>query len=324
MTFKNLLLQCEFENVAGSIGELYEGQAGMLSLYKEVFDRLRHMESIPSVGKISVEWEENALYPRVYGCCEGSVEEILGKEVQAGIGVSQDELAAHCLREFTSYGFSDEDVDDLLVSWEGAGHTHYGKRAHDLELKYYRGLVYSKKAFYRYKTYKFRGRTFKVTAFYSKVFDEIRFREKHCNRIRHKRNYRIAKRIAELQHKDETEWLVERLTAHPSPDAFSRNHLDFLFSASRISEIRFHSYAYDVKKRVSYLRELMEKYSFYSFHGYALYLVLITTSPEFPVLPGESLEFMAEHFPEEAEVRWGFDYNDNLGQEMKVLIVCVD
>lgn len=322
MTLKELLLQCKFEDVANSIKKLYEEQVGMLPHYKEVFDRLRHMEAMPCEGSIHIhmiqsEWMDP--YLCVDGLHEVSTEEELGRELQFEVELSLEELAAHCLWEFTFYGFSDEDFADTVNKWEGMGHTHYGKRAYELEKNYYRGLIYINKK--EKKSLKRRDEIFRGIAFSMGTWSEIDLHKSHCNRIRRKRNYRINKRITELKRKDKVEWLIQRLTANPSPNAFMRNDLNFLFFTSQIKEVEFHSYAYDANKRVSYLQELIEKHSSYNFYGYSQYLVLVTVSSAYPISSEESLSFIANLFPKEVNVQWGFNYKNNLIQEISILIV---
>lgn len=70
---------------------------------------------------------------------------MLGMELQIDVEIPLEEVAAHCLWEFTYYGFSDEELEEARMEWIGMGYTHYGKLVHDLEKKYYLGLIYNKR-----------------------------------------------------------------------------------------------------------------------------------------------------------------------------------
>lgn len=326
MTVKELLLGCDFDKVAAYISEIYNSQSKMIPHYKEVFDKLRHTEAIPSEGKIRIgmvepNWEDETPYISVDGCHEASIKETLGKELQVNVEISLEQVAAHFLWEFTFFGFSAEDIEDRLGIGRGKIYTHFGQQAFDLELRHYEGLIYSKN-----KNKRDRLKFIMMCGSISypiEIWDEIDLHKTRCNRSRRKRNYRQTKRIAELERKDKIERLIRRLVAHhPASQSFLRNDVDFLFSTSKIYEVGFHSYAYDITTRVDYLRELIEKYSSYDFHGYDQYLVLVTTSPTHPLRTEESPAFIANGFTPGKKVQWGYNYDESLGEEIKILIVC--
>lgn len=321
MTFKALLLECRFEDVANSIRALYGDQVQMLPHYKEVFDQLCHTSAVPSEGYIEVRMESSEYagsYVRIDGLHDVSIEEALGRALQIEGEMPLEEIAARCLWEYTFYGFSEEDTTEMFAEWEGRGFSHYGERACLLQRKFYRGLIYKDKE-EKKRLLKPSGAF--CMAFTLENWKEIHLHKRRCNRSRRRRNCRLDNRIKALQRKDKVQWLIQRLTANPSPRAFKPGDLDFLFSTTLIYEMKFHSYAYDVHRRVAYLHELIEKYSSYNFQGYTQYLVHITTSSEHPVAPEESLDFIKAQFPEHAKVMWGFSYDDSLEQEIGVLIV---
>lgn len=323
MTVKELLLGCDFDKMADCIREIYNSQSVMMPRYKEVFDKLCHTEAMVSEGKIRIgmvepDWEDEPSYISVDGCHEASIEETLGKVLQVDVDISLEETAARFLWEFTFLGFSDEEIKHRLGIGREKGYTHFGRQAFELALRHYEGLIYSKNENRRDR------RKFIMEhgiGYTMETWDEIKLHQKRCNRSRRKRNYRQEKRIAELKRKDKIEWLIQRLIANPASPPFSRNNVDFLFSTSEISEVKFHSYAYDITTRVDYLRELMEKYSSYDFGGYEQYLILVTTSSTHPLRPEESLAFITNGFTRGKSVQWGYNYDENLGEEIKILIV---
>ena len=325
MTLKELLLSTQFDDVAACIKELYSDQESMILDYKEVFDRLRLTEAIPSEEKIRIgmsepffdDWEPWII---VGGCYETSDEKTLGREVQIEVDITPEEAVAHFLWEFTFFGFSGEDIENRL-SGRKTRHTHFAEQAFELELRYYMGLIYSKQK--DKQELQTLCRELGI-AFTSEIWEEINLHRRRCNPIRRKRNYRQKKRIAELEYKDKVEWLIQRLTVNPVSQPFLRKDVDFLFSASKIWEGMFHSYANDKNARVDYLKESIEKYSSYEMQGYERYLVLVTTASTHPVRPDESLSFITNRFTPGKRVQWGYNYDDNLGEEMRVLIVMCD
>lgn len=323
MTLKELLLGCDFDNVATCIREIYDSQSTMILHYKEVFDKLRHTEAIPSEGNIRIgmaesDWEDEPPYISVDGCHGATVEETLGKELQVEVEISPEETAARFLWEFTFLGFSDEDIEERLGIGREKGYTHFGRQAFELGLRHYEGLIYSKNENRRdrLKLIMKHG-----IAYTMETWDEIRLHKKRCNKIRRKRNYRQKKRIADLERKDKIEHLIRKLTANPASQPFLRNDVEFLFSTSKIWEVKFHTYAYDVNTRVDYLRELIEEYSTYDFQGYDQYLVLATTAPVHPLRPEEALDFIANGFTPGKDILWGYNYDESLGEEIKIRII---
>src|SRR5690554_6433711 len=325
MTLKELLLSTQFDDVAACIKELYSDQELIIYDYKEVFDRLRLTEAIPSEEKIRIgmsepffdDWEPWII---VGGCYETSDEKTLGREVQIEVDITPEEAVAHFLWEFTFFGFSGEDIENRL-SGRKIGNSHFAEQAFELQLRNYMGLIYSKQKDKQELQTLYREHGI---AFTSEIWEEINLHRRRCNPIRRKRNYRQKKRIAELEYKDKLEWLIQRLTVNPVSQPFLRKDVDFLFSASKIWEGMFHSYANDKNARVDYLKESIEKYSSYDMQGYERYLVLVTTASTHPLRPDESLSFITNRFTPGKRVQWGYNYDDSLGEEMRVLIVMRD
>lgn len=320
MTFKELLLSCEFEQVATYLRKIYDLDS--ITHFKEAFDILRHTEAVACEGKIHIyldETEEEDKYIDVSGLHDVRNKEALGRELQVDANISSlAEIAAHCLWEITFFGFSDEEKEDLILKWHGIGHTVYSELAFNLEVKNNLGMIYSGK---RKKESKKYIASTKIVVFPLEIIHEIEVHTMHCNRSKRKRNYRQNKRIEFLNRKEKEEWLIQKLTRNPAPHSFTRNDLSFISSTIHCSEYKFHSYSYDAMKRTAYLRELIEKYLSSDFSSYNRLLVLVTTSPKHPLRKEESLDFINDLFAKGKPVQWGYNYNEKLREEMIVLVV---
>ena len=103
--------------------------------------------------------------------------------------------------------------------------------------------------------------------------------------------------------------------------------MQYLFDTNFISEVWHHSRAYNVERRMDYLVELLTKYveSYQDADSeqYDRVLLLLITSPDYPLLMAEYAQFAENfaHFQAGGEAELYFGTDSSLGQEVKLLIV---
>lgn len=249
MTFKELLLKCNFNDVLPHIGEIEERQLDMASHYKEVFDRLRLTTAIPNDGKIEVSVGEQdcgePISVEVFGMHDADDAELLGQQLDINRELPFDVLCANCLYEYTFYGFDEEDMDGF-----------FGYRSQEP--------------------------------------------------TRH----------------NKIERLVQRLTTNPSVPGLKREDVSYLFDTTELTDERYHSFTNNTNTRATYIKELMEKYSHYDYDAYNRFIILITTSPEYPLYMHE-LDLITGCLPTQnsATIIWGYSHDEKFGKEMGVRMV---
>ena len=94
-------------------------------------------------------------------------------------------------------------------------------------------------------------------AFTMEVWNEIRQRQKHQNRSKRRRYYRIRQRIDQLKRLDKRQHLINRLQEVIAPDAIFASEI---LKARSINEKWYYSHCYGKLPRLDYLIDLLENY----------------------------------------------------------------
>lgn len=121
---------------------------------------------------------------------------------------------------------------------------------------------------------------------------------------------------------DKIERLIQRLTANPSEPCIKRKDVCFLFDTESLDDERYHSFTNDTSCRAAYIKELIEKYSHADYSDSDHFVILITTSSEYPLYMHE-LELITDILPSDDSVTkiLGCSIDEKYGKEMSVRIV---
>ena len=198
------------------------------------------------------------------------------------------QLAGAILWGATFYGFTDH------YQWNPfkTAYTHYGERAQELERKLYVPYIHDKKTLRELKTREMRY----GIAFTCDVWKEIRYRQRHQNRQKRKRFYRLKNRIARLYQLDKRTYTIteiERKTGIPLGGI-----ADKIFNAGHIAEIWRECHVDESSIRINYLIDLCSNYTPQAtdFIDKTEEVVITAyTSPDNPLTQGETTS-MQEYF----------------------------
>ena len=176
------------------------------------------------------------------------------------VEVCHADLAFQLLDQLTYYGYSNKYCTHLF----GDGHDNnkYSWMAREVEHK--RNMAWATNAVRRrvrasIKENKAKG----LNPFEISVEDDVeiymRKRRGRCNRMKRKRDYRLGKRLEKLNELERREKPIYKLLCGQTSSA-TRKDLLFLWDANERLVSDFQTKAYDVKKRLAYLKELITKY----------------------------------------------------------------
>ncbi|MDL2281495.1 hypothetical protein LJC44_00065 [Parabacteroides sp. OttesenSCG-928-G06] len=321
MKLKELLLACEFKDTIPHIIEYDPKQEGMISDYKNIYEILCHTEAVDSDEFIEISWHE-ADYPGsepyIYvGNCEGNFwNKNLGKEVivRDNLNLTNEQIVAYCLWSLTFYGFYEIERRERWSRNSGRVRNKYEVAAERLRMRL--------SGNYHHK--EFRGKD----AYPKEECDYWWKRKNRRNRSKRMRDHRMGKRIKQLERLSRIEKLIQRF----NNTNLSSHIIDSFFSDELIFEYSYHSYAYDVKQRIPYIIDLLEKYEVHDFNQYNQFIFLLETDVQYPLTKEEEI-FIAELikvFPMNATIHWTyktrtisdpqFEYL-NLGVETELLVV---
>lgn len=161
------------------------------------------------------------------------------------------ELAGAILWGMTFYGFTRH------AGWSPREecYTTFGERAERLERRLYLPYIRDKREKRELKSKK--GMPWGI-AFTQEVWDKIHYREKHQNRAKRKRYYRLKKRIAELKRLDKRQHLID--TIHKKCGFHDPQLESRIMTAGSINETWRDSHVADLANRTNYLEDLLTNY----------------------------------------------------------------
>lgn len=161
------------------------------------------------------------------------------------------ELAGAILWGMTFYGFTRHS------GWSPREKrfTEFGERAELLERRLYMPYIRDKREKRKLKS---KDRMPYGIAFSMEIWDRIHHGEKHQNRAKRKRYYRLKKRIAELKRLDKRQHLID--TIHEKCGFHDPQLEKRIMTAGSVHETWRDSHVRDISLRIDYLVELMTEY----------------------------------------------------------------
>lgn len=262
MTVKELFLSVGFDNVLKALRNTHRNDCSIKdsASYKEAFDIICHTEFEGKGGEVTFrvtprdKWFEPNSLPMLADNVEGDYwENTVGKTVVRPDDnpFTDAELAGAILWGMTFYGFTRH------AGWSPREeiYTIYGERAERLERKLYLPYIRDKR-----EKQKLKGpdKLPYGIAFSMEIWNQIHHGEKHQNRAKRKRFYRLKKRIARLKRLDKRQHLNNTLR---EKCGFHDVQLEGrIIKAGNIQEIWRDSHVTDLSARAGYLADLLTNY----------------------------------------------------------------
>lgn len=262
MTVKELFLSVGFDNVLKALRNTHHNDRSIknVAAYKEAFDIICLTEFKGEGGEVTFdvtpreEWDNPHSLPMIARNVEGDYwENTVGKTVVKPTDnpFTDAELAGAILWGMTFYGFTRHKA----WSPHEECYTLYGEMAERLERKLYLPYIRDNRVI---RELKGTGAIPYGIAFTREVWDRIHFGEKHQNRSKRKRFYRLKRRIAELKRLDKRQHLIDDLidtTGVPKEDIET-----LIMKAGSVSEEWRESHVCGKKSRIDYIIDLISNY----------------------------------------------------------------
>lgn len=262
MTVKELFLSVGFDNVLNALRNTHRNDHSIqhVAAYKEAFDIICLTEFEGKGGEVTFEvtprdkWFEPHSLPMLANNVEGDYwKNTVGKTVirPEDNPFTDAELAGAILWGMTFYGFTRH------AGWSPREeiYTIYGERAERLERKLYLPYIRDKR-----EKRKLKGpdKMPYGIAFSMEIWNQIHHGEKHQNRAKSKRFYRLKKRIARLKQLDKRQHLIN--TLHKKCGFNDLQLEERIINAGSIRETWRDSHVADLSARVGYLEDLLTNY----------------------------------------------------------------
>lgn len=262
MTVKELFLSVGFDNVLNALRNTHRNDRSIkhTASYKEAFDIICLTEFDGKGGEVTFEvtprdkWFEPNSLPMLANNVEGDYwENTVGKTVirPDDNPFTDAELAGAILWGMTFYGFTRH------AGWSPREeiYTIYGERAERLERKLYLPYIRDKR---EKRKLKGSDKMPYGIAFSMEIWNQIHQGEKHQNRAKRKRFYRLRKRIARLKRLDKRQHLINTLREKCGfHDVQPEGRI---IKAGSIQEMWRDSHVTDLSARASYLADLLTNY----------------------------------------------------------------
>lgn len=329
MTLREILAKIPFDSIVPYIKQGDEPDD--VCHYKQAYDILLHTKADEAgCDKVYVcvdkyeDGSECVSASRLEGCHWS--EYIDGEIVlDEGVEVSDEELAFRLLWHLTFFGYNQEEMGDYFQSLSGDGYhdNEYGRMARAIERKRY--MLWANKAIRKrilqsIKEHEAEGEhSFGLS---EEDWNYIHHHERHCNRMKRKRDYRLGKRLEELENLDLCENTIRMLLEGQS--VVTRADLAFLWDSTSRRGNEFQTRVYGAANRLYYLDELITKYEAMAVVARLRQVVVkVSTSTAHPLTQEE-----ADYVRRKMEELTGSDHtliihavNEVLGSEMGVLVV---
>ena len=293
MTLRELLTEIGFDPMVPFIKK--SDRFDDVCYFKLAYDILLHTspneEGYEYVAVSIYKSPEGKIYynaPQLEGCLwskyiDGQV--IFKEDVE----VCQADLAFQLLDQLTYYGYSDKYCTNLF------GDEHYNNKYSWMarEVEHKRDMAWATNAVRRrvrasMKENKEKGlNPFEISVddYYGVIYK--RKLSGRCNRMKRKRDYRWGKRLEKLNELERRENPIYKLLCGQT-SSVTRQDLLFLWDANERLVSDFQTKAYDVKKRLIYLKELITKYDALKLPKQVKKCVIkISTSSKYPLLQEE-------------------------------------
>ncbi len=262
MTVKELFLYVGFDKVLNALRNTHRNDRSIEGVvaYKEAFDIICLTEFEGEGGEVTFdvtpkeELDDQDSLPLLARNVEGDYwKNTVGKTVikPKNNPFTDAELAGAILWGMTFYGFTRH------AEWSPREEyfTAFGKRAERLERRMYLPYIRDKREKRKLKS---KEEIPYGIAFTNKVWKQIHRGEKHQNRAKRKRYYRLEKRIALLKRLDKRQHLID--TIHEKCGFHDPQLESRIMTAGSVHETWRDSHVRDISTRADYLVELMTKY----------------------------------------------------------------
>ena len=263
MTVKELFLSVGFDNVLKALRNTHRNDRSIenVAAYKEAFDIICLTEFEGEGGEVTFDvtspreaWYEPHNLPLLANNVEGDYwENTVGKTVirPEDNPFTDAELAGAILWGMTFYGFTRHSA----WSPREECHTHYGEMAERLERKLYLPYIRDKREKRKLKS---KDEMPFGIAFSMEIWNRIHHSEKHQNRAKRKRYYRLKKRIALLKRLDKRQHLIN--TLHKRCGFHDVQLEERIINAGNIQETWRDSHIADLANRTNYIEDLLTNY----------------------------------------------------------------
>lgn len=263
MTVKELFLSVGFDNVLKALRNTHRNDRSIEGVvaYKEAFDIICLTEFEGEGGEVTFDvtspreaWYEPHNLPMLANNVEGDYwENTVGKSVikPEDNPFTDAELAGAILWGMTFYGFTRH------ARWSPREErfTSFGEKAERLERRLYLPYIRDK---HEKRKLKSKERMPFGIAFSMETWNRIHHGEKHQNRAKRKRYYRLKKRIAELKRLDKRQHLIE--TICEKCGYYDRELERRIIAAGSIHETWRDSHVSDMSTRTTYIEDLLTNY----------------------------------------------------------------
>ena len=262
MTVKELFISVGFDNAVSVLRNTHSNDRSIenVAAYKEAFDSICLTEFEGEGGEVTFdvtpreEWGEPHSLPLLANNVEGDYwKNTVGKIVirPEDNPFSDAELAGAILWGMTFYGFTRH------AQWSPCKErfTSYGDRAERLERRLYLPYIRDKREKRKLRS---KGEMPFGIAFSMEIWNQIHHREKHQNRTKRKRYYRLKKHIALLKRLDKRQNLIN--TVHEKCGFYDSQLECRIMTAGSIYETWRDTHVTDLTNRTNYLEDLLSKY----------------------------------------------------------------
>ena len=327
MTYSELLHQVTFEEIAPYIGK-YGSKEG-IALYKTHYDMLRLLEPRDGEGdektvtvsnaELNYDFEEPHL--DAYSI-EGSYWEVaLSKEiiVEPDVQATWAEIAARLLWHTSFYGFTPEQRDECFERLE-----FYGQNLVDPDITRIRAKRVQKRIEDGGGRIPSKKEMMTVPAFKHEV-NRLVHRALRLPFRTHKR--RLARRIISRLYWERILEIGTVVCDCLPSEEISWDDLYKVFLANIYRTYRYQSYAAKDQERGQLLWELITKYNAFNKGLFSNNILFVSTSHEHPVTIGdmnyinELNSWLYDQIQSEANVSFKINYDDSLGEQIRISII---
>lgn len=263
MTVKELVLSVGFDNVLKALRNTHRNDRSIEGVvaYKEAFDIICLTEFEGEGGEVTFDvtspreaWYEPHNLPLLANNVEGDYwKNTVGKTIVKPHDnpFTDAELAGAILWGMTFYGFTRH------AEWSPREKrfTHFGARAERLERRLYLPYIRVKREKRKLKS---KEEMPYGIAFSMEIWDRIHHGEKHQNRAKRKRYYRLKKSIAQLKRLDKRQHLID--TIHEKCGFHDPQLENRIMTAGSVHETWRDSHVRNISTRADYLVDLLTKY----------------------------------------------------------------
>lgn len=263
MTVKELFLSVGFDNVLKALRNTHRTCRSIEGVvaYKEAFDIICLTEFEGEGGEVTFDvtspreaWYEPHNLPLLANNVEGDYwKNTVGKTIVKPNDnpFTDAELAGAILWGMTFYGFTRH------AGWSPREErfTTFGERAELLERRLYLPYIRDKREKRKLKS---KDEMPYGIAFSMEIWNRIHHSEKHQNRAKRKRYYRLKKRIALLKRLDKRQHLID--TIHEKCTFYDPQLESRIMTAGSINETWRDSHVADLANRTNYLEDLLTNY----------------------------------------------------------------